>query len=99
VRCQHLSDAIQDAGRVAAELGTGHAKDFEERGAKPQARTRARLAKVLRAPDLERFGDGDGRGFDALVNEATRVVWRRLREPPPWGRWFGDTASPFGHRG
>jgi hypothetical protein len=32
-------------------------KDFEERGAKPQQATRAKLAKVLRAPNLERFGD------------------------------------------
>jgi hypothetical protein len=43
----------------AAALGTGRAKDFEERGAKPQAATRARLAKALGAPDLERFGDDD----------------------------------------
>jgi hypothetical protein len=38
------------AGQVA-----GRVKDFEECGVKPWAATRARLAKVLRAPDLERF--------------------------------------------
>jgi hypothetical protein len=43
---------------VAAGLGTGRAKDFEERGVKPYPATRARLAKVLGAPSLERF-DGE----------------------------------------
>jgi DNA-binding XRE family transcriptional regulator len=41
----------------AVGLGTGRVTDFEEGRAKPQRATRARLAKVLRAPDLERFGD------------------------------------------
>jgi hypothetical protein len=43
--------------QAAAGLVAGRVKDFEDRGAKPQAATRAKLAKVLRAPDLERFGD------------------------------------------
>jgi transcriptional regulator with XRE-family HTH domain len=44
----------------AAGLGAGRAKEFEEGRAKPHASTRARLAKVLGAPDLERFGDEGG---------------------------------------
>jgi hypothetical protein len=43
--------------QAAAGLAVGRLKNLEDRGAKPQARTRAGLAKVLRAPDLERFGD------------------------------------------
>jgi hypothetical protein len=43
--------------QAAAGLAVGRLKSLEERGAKPRARTRARLAKVLRAPDLGRFGD------------------------------------------
>ena len=46
--------------QAAAGLAVGCLKNLEDRGAKPQARTRARLAKVLRAPDLERFGDERG---------------------------------------
>jgi hypothetical protein len=46
--------------QAAAGLVVGRIKNLEERGAKPQARTRARLAKVLRAPHLERFGDKKG---------------------------------------
>jgi hypothetical protein len=42
--------------QAAAGLGLAAVKDFEERGVKPWAAKRARLAKVLRAPDLERFG-------------------------------------------
>jgi hypothetical protein len=42
---------------AAAGLMPGRVKGFEERGVKPYPATRARLAKVLRAPDLERFGD------------------------------------------
>jgi hypothetical protein len=42
---------------AAAGLLNGRLKRFEERGVKPWASTRARLAKVLRAPDLERFGE------------------------------------------
>jgi hypothetical protein len=48
---------------AAAVLATGRVKGFEERGAKPWASTRARLAKVLRAPDLERFGGMKGRNL------------------------------------
>jgi hypothetical protein len=40
-----------------AGLAAGRVKGFEERGVKPYPATRARLAKVLRAPDLERFGE------------------------------------------
>ena len=36
--------------QAAAGPVAGRVKDFEERGAKPHATTRARLAKVLRAP-------------------------------------------------
>jgi hypothetical protein len=42
--------------RVAG-LVPGRVKAFEERGVKPYPATRARLAKVLRVPDLERFGE------------------------------------------
>jgi hypothetical protein len=42
---------------AAAGLVPGRVKDFEERGVKPNPATLARLAKVLRAPDLQRFGD------------------------------------------
>jgi hypothetical protein len=42
---------------AAAGLGAARVQKFEDGAAKPHARTRARLAKVLRAPDLERFGD------------------------------------------
>jgi hypothetical protein len=38
-------------------VSVGRIKDLEEGTAKPHATTRARLAKVLRAKDLERFGD------------------------------------------
>jgi transcriptional regulator with XRE-family HTH domain len=47
----------RQALQAAAGLVAGRVKDFEERGVKPWATTRARLAKVLRAPDLERFGE------------------------------------------
>jgi hypothetical protein len=43
--------------QAATGLAPGAVKNLEERGAKPWAVARARLAKVLRAPDLERFGD------------------------------------------
>jgi hypothetical protein len=43
--------------QAAAGLAVGRLKNLEDRGAKPQQRTRPRLAKVLRAPDLERFGE------------------------------------------
>jgi hypothetical protein len=39
----------------AAGLATGRVRDFEEGGAKPHASTWARQARVLGAPDLERF--------------------------------------------
>jgi hypothetical protein len=45
---------------AAAGLGTARIQKFEDGAAKPQAATRAKLAKVLRAPDLERFGDEGG---------------------------------------
>jgi transcriptional regulator with XRE-family HTH domain len=72
----------------AAGLGTGRAKDFEQGGAKPQRATRARLAKALRAPDLERFGDeGQGRGMSplpALSLSLTAGAWAcNNRAGPP----------------
>jgi hypothetical protein len=48
---------IRSQLETAAGLPAGVVKYFEERGVKPHASTRAKLAKVLRAPDLERFGD------------------------------------------
>jgi hypothetical protein len=46
--------------QATAGLVAGRMKDFEERGAKPHASTRARLANGLRAADLGRFGDEEG---------------------------------------
>jgi hypothetical protein len=43
--------------QAAAGLVPGRVKGFEERGAKPHATTRDMPARVLRAPDLEWFGD------------------------------------------
>jgi hypothetical protein len=45
---------------AAAELPVGRLRHYEDGTVKPQAATRARLAKVVRAPDLEEFGDEDG---------------------------------------
>jgi hypothetical protein len=46
--------------QAATAVAPGAVKNFQERGVEPQAATRARLAKVLGAPDLERFGDERG---------------------------------------
>jgi hypothetical protein len=46
--------------QAAAGLVPGRVQGLEERGVKPYPATRARLAKVLAAPDLERFGDEGG---------------------------------------
>jgi transcriptional regulator with XRE-family HTH domain len=46
-------DVEQDAGLSLERL-----KEFEDKATKPQLGTRARLAKVLGAPELERFREG-----------------------------------------
>jgi hypothetical protein len=50
-------------------LSLGRLKEFEDGATKQQAATRTRLAQVLGAPDLERFGDeGDERPQPRLIS-------------------------------